>query len=216
MEAEQGDVLVELDRLGVEIEELRACRRRLVVAADADRRTIERDLHDGVHQHLVALAVSLQLAVQATASDPAALHALLEDMGRDVQQALDQTALLAQRIYPATLGEGDLGTLLRSVALTAGIGAAVDVAVGPNCPPEAGMTIYLCWLDAAAGGSGETRTTITVREDEDRVAFEVVGNWARGSLDRVRDRVDAFGGRLTVSAAAGGRTCCSGSLPLSR
>ena len=71
--AREVDVQRELHRLRVELEELRASRRRLVLAADADRRTIERDLHDGVHQHLISLAVSLQLAGQAEDSDPAAL-----------------------------------------------------------------------------------------------------------------------------------------------
>ena len=63
--ARQVDLERDLNRLLVELEELRASRRRLVLAADADRRTIERDLHDGIHQHLIALAVSLQLARQA-------------------------------------------------------------------------------------------------------------------------------------------------------
>ena len=82
-----------------EIDDARA-RRRLVLAADADRRAIERELHEGVQQHLVALAVNLQLARQSADADPEAAKELLEQMGRDVQQALDETAQLAQRIYP--------------------------------------------------------------------------------------------------------------------
>src|SRR5512132_1843685 len=84
----------ELERLRAEVAELRVARERLVLAADADRRTIERDLHDGVHQHLVALAASVQLARLAVDSDPAAAKTLLEELGRDVRQALDETALL--------------------------------------------------------------------------------------------------------------------------
>jgi signal transduction histidine kinase len=211
-------VLRELDRLRVEIERLRASRKRLVLAADADRRTIERDLHEGVQQHLVALAVNLQLAGQAADSDPAAAKALLEEMGRHVQQALDETALLAQRIYPATLEAGGLAALLRSAAVSAGVPASVDVAAGSNYPPEVGMTLYLCWLDALARASGETRVTIRVREREDALAFEVIGNTARSDadLDRVRDRVEALGGRLTIRSGSERGIRVSGSLPLSR
>ena len=80
-----------LDRLRLEVEELRASRERLVLAADADRRRIERDFHDGPQQHLVALAVNLELARRLADADPAAAKALLNEMGRDVQQALDET-----------------------------------------------------------------------------------------------------------------------------
>lgn len=207
----------ELDRLRVELEGLRAARKRLVLAADADRRTIERDLHDGVHQHLVALAVNLQLAVRAADSDSAAAKTLLEEMGRDVQQALDETALLAQRIYPATLEAGGLAALLRSAVVNAAAPASVDVAAGSRCPPEVGMTIYLCWLDTLAGGTGETPVSITVGEEKDALVFEVSGAPRTDvDLERLRDRVEALGGRLTITSGPDRGSRVSGSLPLSR
>jgi signal transduction histidine kinase len=119
--APQVDVQGELDRLRAELDELRASRRRLVVAADADRRAIERELHDGVHQHLIALAVSLQLAGQLEGSDQAALDALLAEMGGAVQDALAETARLSHRVHPATLEAGDLAALLRSAASAADV-----------------------------------------------------------------------------------------------
>ena len=188
------------------------------MAADADRRTIERDLHDGVHQHLVAVAVTLQLAGQAAASDPAAAKTLLEEMGRDVQQALDETALLAQRIYPATFEAGGLAALLRSAAVNAGVPASVDVSAGSDYAQEVAMTLYLCWLDALARASGKTRVTISAREGEGALAFEVIGNAAcwDADFDRVRDRVEALGGRLTMASGREGGVRVSGSLPLSR
>jgi signal transduction histidine kinase len=208
----------ELERLRAEVAELRASRARLILAADADRRALERHLHDGVHQHLVALAVNLELELQAEDSDPAAAKTLLEEMRRDVQQALDETALLAQRIYPTALEANGFAGLLRSAASNAGVRASVDVAAGSNFPPEVGMTVYLCWIDALARGSGETRLKINVREREGALAFEVMGDAPRSDadLERARDRVEALGGRLTMSSGPDGSIRASGSLPLSR
>lgn len=218
LHAKQLDVAQELEQLRVEIEELRSALIRLVLAADAERRAVERDLHDGLRQHLIALAVDLQLARQAAGSDPVRTDTLLEEMGRDVQHALDEAALLAQRIYPATLESGRLGALLRSAAVSAGVPASVDVTARSNHPPEVALTLYFCWLKILAGASAETPVTISVRESEDALAFEVVGN-AAGSdadLDRLRDRVEALGGRLTITPAARDGIRVSGSLPLSR
>ena len=95
-----------LDQLHLEVGELLASRKRLVLAADADRRRIERELHDGPQQHLVALAVNLQLTRRLVDVDPAAARALLEEMGRDVQEALEGARKLAHRIYPPLLEAG--------------------------------------------------------------------------------------------------------------
>ncbi len=208
----------ELDRLRVEIEKLRAARERLVLAADADRRAIERDLHDGVHQHLVALATTLQLARLATNSDPASAKTLLEEMSRDVRQALHETALLAQSIYPSTLELSGLAALLRAAAVNADVPATVDVSDGSSHAPEVAMTVYLCWLALLARGSNETPVTIRVREAEDALTFELVGNGAdsEAELDRLQDRVEALGGRLMIEPDPGGGIRLSGSLPLRR
>ena len=201
----------------VEVEGLRASLKRIVVAADADRRMVERELHDGVQQHLIALAVNVQLVGQALASDPAAAKALLDEMTRDLQHALDETSLLAQRIYPATLEAGGLGTLLRSAAVSAGVPASVDVAAPSTPPPEVVMTLYLCWFNMLARGRGETGARIRVRESEDMLAFEVVGiACSDADLNYLRDRVEALGGRLAVTADSGDGTRVSGSLPLSQ
>jgi len=214
-----------LDRLRLEVAELRASRERLVLAADADRRRIERELHEGVQQHLVALAVNLQLASQLADSDPAAAKALLEEIGRDVQQALDETAQLAQRIYPPLLEAGGLASALRLAAVSAGIPVSVEVAVGASYPPEVAGTVYLCCLEALEHAGAWARVTVTVRDEEGALAFEVIGDGVRSAaaaarsaagLDRLRDRVEALGGRLTVRSEPGRDTHVSGSLPLSR
>ena len=135
LEARNVDALrEEIDRLRLEVAELRASRKRLVVAADADRRGIERDLHEIVRQQLVALAVNLQRMGSSIDAGSAAAKELLEEMTRDVQQALDETAQLAQRIYPALLNARGLAAALRSAAADAGIRVSVDVPAGRELP----------------------------------------------------------------------------------
>jgi signal transduction histidine kinase len=205
-----------LERLRVEIEELRAARERLVRAADADRRAIERELHGGVHQRLVALATSLQLARLATGSDPTEVEALLDEMERDVRQALDETALLAQGIYPSALELGGLAALLRAAAVNADVPATVDVSEDSNHSPEIAMTVYLCWLALLARGSNGRPVTIAVGEDEEALTFEIVGGASESDadLERLQDRVAALGGRLTNEPEPGGGVRLAGSLPV--
>ena len=195
LEARQVDLQRELDRLRVELEELRVSRRRLVLAADADRRTIERDLHDGIHQHLIALAVSLQLARQAEGSDPLAVPALLAEMGRAVQDALEETAQLSQRIYPASLEAVDLAAVLRSASAAAGVSATIDVSAAVSYPPGAVMTIHLCWLDTLARAGDGAR-------DDDRRARP--GRRPDVPDHRGRDRVGS-GSRPPPGASRGPR-----------
>ena len=205
-----------LERLQVELAELRASRKRLLLAADADRRRIERDLHEGVLQHLVALAVNLQLAGRLANADPASAKTLLEEMGRDVQQALDEAAQLAQRIYPALEG-GGLAAALRSAAVNAGIPASDEVAAHASYPPEVVATVHSCWLEALRRVGAGSRATVTVRDQDGALAFEIIedGDRLDAGLESLRDRVEALGGRLTIRSEPGHRTRVSGSLPLS-
>lgn len=225
LEARHVDALREtLDRLRLEVAELRVSRRRLVLAADADRRRIERGLHQGVQQRLVALAVDLQAAGSLADADPAA-KVLLEEMGRDVQQALDAAAQLAQRIYPPLLDAGGLAAALRAAAMSAGIPASVEVEAAATYPPELARTVHLCWLEALEQGGGKGRVTIRVRDEDGALAFEIVEDAAGSSnaadrsdagFTRLRDRVEALGGRLTIQPEPGQSTRVSGSLPLSQ
>ena len=133
-----------IDRLRLEVEELRASRKRLVAAADADRRRIERELHEGVQQHLVALAVNLQLLGQLADSDPPAAKTLLDEMARDVQVALDEAAQLAQADLPAAPRLGrPRGRLARGGE--AGLGRPH---AGASYPPGVSAAVYWCCIEA--------------------------------------------------------------------
>lgn len=185
---------------------------RLVLAADADRRRIERELHDGPQQHLVALAVNLQLASGLMDADLAATKELLQQMGRDVELALADATQLAQRIYPPLLDAGNLTAELRSAAATAGVRARIEVAADRRYPPEVAWTVYLCWVEALERAGNEAQATIAVRENGGTLVFQIgtQGDPPGPGLQRLRDRIEALGGRLKVESDR-----VSGSLPLS-
>lgn len=217
----------ELDLLRSEVEELRASRKRLVLAADVERRRIEHALHVGVQQHLVALAVNLQLAGTLAAADLAGTQALLEEMARDVEQALEEAGQLAQLIYPALVQAGGLAAALRSAAARAGISVRIDVEAGASYPPAVLLTVFSCCIAVLEQAGAGVRATVAVGEQEGALAFsvEVMEHGARSAeaarpldpgLERLRDRVEALGGRLTIEPEPGGGVRLAGSLPLSR
>jgi signal transduction histidine kinase len=207
-----------LDRLRSEVGELRASRRRLALAADADRRRIERELHDGPQQQLVALAVKVQLARQLVDPDPSAARALLEEMGREVREALAESRELANRIYPPLLEAGGLGVALRSAAATVDVAVDLQVPTGAACPPEVAGTVYFCCVEALERIGAGARATVTVSKGDGTLTFEIVGSGAaadEADPAGMRDRVEALGGRLAIASEPGSGTRISGSLPLS-
>jgi signal transduction histidine kinase len=216
VEARQVAARRELDELRVELDALRTSRRRLVESTDGERRAIERDLHDGLHQQLIALAVSLQLAGREVQTDPAAAVHALADVESGLRRALDETARLAQRIHPPTLEPGDLGALLRAAATGAGVPAAVEVSIGFDYAPDLVMTIHLCWLAALSRADGEARVTIDVRERRDALTFEIEGTDAGSNpvFEGLHDRVAALGGTLEVTSTADGGGRVAGFLPV--
>ena len=106
------------------------------MSAYEDRRTIERALHDGVQQDLIALAVRLQLARQLAGRDLSATLALLEEIGVDVREALGRVQALANQIYPAVRDARGLPDALRSAASAAGVAATVEAAGTGRYPPD--------------------------------------------------------------------------------
>lgn len=198
-----------------EAAELRASRRRLVLAADAERRAIERALHDGLQQQLVGLAADLELVSASVGSDPEAATALLVGIRRDVGRALEDARALAHRIHPA-LEAGGLGPALRLAASHANVRARIDVDVGPSAPAEITGAVYFCCLDIMARTEATT-TAIMIRERNDAVSFELAADGeAAGTATALRDRVEALGGTLEVRSEPGRGAVFVGAIPLGR
>jgi signal transduction histidine kinase len=205
-----------LDRLRHEVEELRVSRERLARAAEADRRRLERELHDGVQQDLVALASSLQLA-RRSADDPSAPKVLLDELERDVRRALDAAAALGHRLWPPLLETNGLAPALRTAACLAGVSVRIDID-GP-CPGSVAGAVYFSCVDVLESVGSQSTTTIAVRRTAEAVVFEVDAATVRSAdvpatlAARLGDRVEALSGHLTI-ATDGDRVHVIGTLPL--
>lgn len=196
-----------------EVAPLRASRRRILLAADAERRAIERALHDGLQQQLVGLAADLELASMSVGTDPEAATKHLEELRRDVRAALEAARALAIRIYPA-IDAGGLGPALRFAAANADVPTRIDVEPAMAVPTEIAAAVYFCCLEVLERVEGKA-TTITIGERDGGVAFEVaVDGSVDGAASPVRDRVEALGGTLDVRP--GSRTVFAGSVPVPR
>ena len=213
--------LEELRRRNVE---LQASRARIVSAADASRRRIERNLHDGAQQRLVALAVKLGLARRLATGDAAAL---LEELRTDVQDTLTELRELAHGIYPPLLREHGLGEALRNAAGRSAVPVRVEAGTDLRYPPEAEAAVYFCCLEALqnAGKHAGPDATATVRVGgsaagglefevaDDGAGFDPATTGESHGFVNMRDRLGAFGGELTVTSAPGEGTVVRGTVP---
>jgi signal transduction histidine kinase len=217
-----------LDEVRRQAEELRASRARIVAASDAARRGIERNLHDGAQQHLVALAVKMRLAGQLVDADTEAAKAMLDELRTDLQAAVQELRDLAHGIYPPLLMDRGLTEALSAAAGRAALPTVVEADGVGRHPSDVEAAVYFCCLEAMqnAGKHAGEGSTITVRVavEGDEVRFEVADDGAGFDLaDRgtgagfvnMADRVGAIGGTMLVESAPGRGTRVSGSIPVS-
>ncbi len=208
--------------------ELQASRLRIVDAADASRREIERNLHDGAQQHLVALAVKLGLAQQIVEDgDIETTQRLLGDLRADVQVTIKELRELAHGIYPPLLRDRGLGEALRTAATRSVLPCTVDVSLPGRFPEQAETAAYFCCLEAMqnAGkhaGAGAT-LRVAVRHENQRLCLELSDDGAgfdvsAGALghgfENMQDRVGAINGELTVLSTPGSGTTVRLSIPV--
>ena len=187
-------------RVHAELNELRESRRRIVLAADADRRLLEGELHDGIAQDLVALAMLLRRARDLLDSDALAAADQLATAQSVVQQAIDEAGRLAQRIYPAQLHVRGLAGALRHVAASAGVMLDVRVDFDVSSAGEVAPAVYTTLAEVISATERGTQLTATVLEVDGALEFELAGSQPLSAalIERLRDRIAALGGELEV------------------
>jgi signal transduction histidine kinase len=204
-------------------EELRRSRARVVAAGDADRQRIERELHDGPQQRLVALAMELQEA-RSLARDSAAppqLAELLERRAADVRAALDELRELSARIHPPRLVGHGLAASVRSALSSAPVVVEVEGEPLGSLPEPVAVAVYLSCLDAvedaAAHGGDGVHVHVLLGRSENGVQFTLADDGAgfdSPCVARIADRLEALGGRLQVESSSEGGTRLTAQVPL--
>ena len=207
-------------------DELRASRQRLVTAQDEERRRIERNLHDGAQQNLVALKVKLGLAEMLMERDTPKALDTLESLKNDADEALETLRDLARGIYPPLLADQGLFAALQSQARKATVEVVVENENVTRYPQDVESAVYFCILEALQNVqkyAQATRVTVRLRDDGSELHFAVTDDGCGFDLDRVRrglgltnmtDRLDAVGGELEVRSGPGAGTTVSGVMPI--
>ena len=208
------------------IDELRASRRRLVEAQDAERRKIERNLHDGAQQQLIALTIHLRL-LEESADDSAAVRELVAAVKDGVRAALDELRDLARGIYPPLLADQGLLPALQAQARKAPLPVEIDADGIGRYPQDAEAAVYFCTLEALQNvtkyasasrakvglscSDGSLQFTVT----DDGTGFDTATTRHGTGLQGMADRLAALGGALQVRSRPGYGTTLSGMLPVS-
>lgn len=209
------------------IDELRSSRRRLVTAQDEERRRLERNIHDGAQQQLVALAVKARLAGSLAARDPDAASALLRELQDELTDALEDLRDLARGVYPPLLADRGLAAAITAQARKSPTPVTVEADATPRFPREIEATIYFSVLEAlqnVAKYANGTRAVVRLAGGNGELRFEVVDD-GRGfdasvqthgtGLQGIADRVSAVGGDLEVVSEPGKGTSVRGRVPIS-
>jgi signal transduction histidine kinase len=214
------------EELRSHVEEIRASRQRIVAAQDAERRRIERNIHDGAQQELVSLSVKLSLAEQTAESDPAKTREMLGDLRSDAVSALETLRDLARGIFPPILADSGLGAALKTQATRSSLPVALSVDGVGRHPPEVEAAVYFCVLEAlqnAAKYSEASGVAVRVWEDDGQLVFSVTDDGRgfdpattpRGTgLQNMADRLAALGGSLELRSVPHSGTTVEGRIPV--
>ncbi|MBX3284853.1 MAG: sensor histidine kinase [Actinobacteria bacterium] len=204
------------------ITQVETSRARVVDAAEAERRRIERDLHDGAQQRLVALAMQLGMAKEKMGDDPDAASALVDEAHAEAKRALVELRDLARGLHPAVLTDRGLGPALSAVAARSPVPVEVrvDLRDRPDATTEGIAYFVVCEaLANVAKHSGARRATVSIGRRGDRLVVEVSDDGRGGAtlvgsgLSGLQDRVQAVDGWLHVASPPGGPTTVTAELP---
>jgi signal transduction histidine kinase len=204
--------------------ELRASRARILEAGHAERRRIERDLHDSAQQRLVALRIHLTLAGERL--DRSEQRAMLDRLGAEVDDAIDELRTVAHGIYPQVLAQHGVGAALAAVALRSAMPVGIrDEWIGRQSEAVE-TTVYFCCMEclqnAAKHAGPGASAAIRLREANGDISFSVEDDGAGfdpgvvdggAGLANLADRLAAVGGTLRIDAAPGRGTRITGEIP---
>jgi len=195
---------------------------RVVEAVDKQRESLERDIHDGVQQRLVSVRIQLELAADLPTGDDR-LPGALADIGRGLEDAIDELREVAHGIHPQVLTDHGLVAALNHVARATAAPVAVVASGLGRYPAELELAIYYCCREAIQNaskhGGPSVRISISLHQDAHGVGFEVsddgpgfdVANVASGGgLQHMHDRIALLGGRLSIDSRPGAGTVVAG------
>jgi signal transduction histidine kinase len=205
-------------------EKLAASRARIVEAGDAERRRLERNLHDGAQQRLVALAVRLRLVEGRLAADPAAARGLLADAQEQLGEALDELRELARGIHPAVLTDHGLRAAVDALATRSPVPVEISEVPSDRLPASVEAAAYYIVAEAVtnvAKYADASHVTVAVRSVGDCMTVDVVDDGIGGAdpaagsgLRGIADRVEALHGRLRITSSHGLGTRIEAEIPL--
>jgi signal transduction histidine kinase len=215
-----------LDELRRQADELRASRARIVASGDAERRRVERNLHDGAQQHLVALAVNLRLVKDIVAEDPEGAVEMLEELGTAVQDTIQELRELAHGIYPPLLVDSGLPGALRPVVNRSPLDIELSTEGIGRYNGDIEAAVYFCCLEAlqnAGKYAPNAHVTVRIWEESGGLLFAVVDDGPGFDVRKARhghgfinmmDRLGAIGGSVRWESEPGQGTQIRGSVPL--
>ena len=215
-----------LDELRKQADALRESRARIVASGDAERRRVERNLHDGAQQHLVALAVNLRLARDVIADDPAAGAEMLDELAREVQETIQELRELAHGIYPPLLVDSGLVEALRAAANRNPLSVDVVADGIGRYSSETEAAVYFCCLEAlqnAAKHAVDAHVEVRLWEESGGLLFSVSDDGPGFDVEKAQrghgyinmaDRLGAIGGTVRWESSPGQGARVNGSVPL--
>ncbi len=218
----------QVTQVTAQVTEVKAQRSAALDAAEAERRRIERDLHDGAQQRLVALGMTLGLAREKLDSKPDEARALLDEAHAEAKSAMTELRAIARGIHPAVLDDRGLDAALSAVAARCPFPVEISVRLPRRLGTQVEGTAYYVVSEAltnATKHAGATEASvdvwITEIDGQETMIASVVDNGEGGAelshdggLAGLRDRVAAIGGRFTVTSPAGGPTILTAEVPL--
>ena len=203
--------------------ELSASRARIIAAADQTRRRLERDLHDGIQQRLVALGLRAQMIQQMTPRPAASIQRELSLLADGLFTALDELREIAHGIHPAVLSEAGLGPALKALARRSAVPVELDLDLGSLPGPQAEAAAYYIASEALANTAKHAQATVIdlrVRGDDSALTLSVRDDGIGGAdpsrgtgIIGLKDRVEALGGTISVRSPSGHGTTLHVRLP---